>query len=229
MNQLKPTKLAPYKITSIVLLILWFFCSIAQTTILIIDYVGIMHKLPPSLLLSLFTTTLLGVCLLLGYIFCYKKGKSTVFLGVIFFVMTLETVVTFCIKGENTLKYLFNKAFNEIPYIFWINQLFGSFVTPIVSALTTASISISCLSKMRFAKIALVMQIVSIAATAVFVILTFFYYTNQILWYGFSLVSIKEIVKIALSLINAPMLKVSVLLFLVYRIKAEKSEQETAI
>lgn len=54
MNQLKPTKLAPYKITSIVLLILWFFCSIAQTTIRIIDYMGIMHKLHPSLLLNLF-------------------------------------------------------------------------------------------------------------------------------------------------------------------------------
>lgn len=228
MNQLKPTKFAPYKITSIVLLMLWFFCSIAQTTIRIIDYSRIMHKLHPSLLLSLFTTTLLGVCLLLGYIFCYKKGKSTVFLGVIFFVMTLETVVNFCVNGTSLLDYFFNNAV-YLPTIFWIRQFWGNFVTPIVSALTTATISISCLSKMRFAKIALVMQIVSIAATAVFVILTFVYHTNQILWYGFSLVSIKEIVKIALSLINAPMLKVSVLLFLVYRIKAKKSEQETAI
>ena len=228
MNQLKPTKLAPYKITSIVLLILWFFCSIAQTIIQIMDYTHIMHKLHPSLLLNLFTTTLFGVCLLLGYIFCYKKGKSTVFLGVIFFVMTLETVVNFCVYGTSLLEYFFNNAV-YLPTIFWISQFGGNFVTPIVYALTTATISISCLSKMRFAKIALVMQIVSIAATAVFVILTFFYYTNQILWYGFSLVSIKEIVKIALSLINAPMLKVSVLLFLVYRIKAEKSEQETAI
>ncbi len=224
MNQLKPTKLAPYKITSIVLLILWFFCSIAQTIIRI----SIMHKLTLSLLLNLFTTPLLGVCLLLGYIFCYKKGKSTVFLGVIFFVMTLETVVTFCEYGTSLLEYFFNNAV-YLPTIFWISQFWGNFVTPIVYALTTATISISCLSKMRFAKIALVMQIISIATAVIFVIITAINYVNQIWCFGFSLPFLKYIVEIALSIISTLTLKVSVLLFLIYRIKAEKSEQETAI